>query len=251
MSRRVRPRSRRSRVQQVEDLRRDRGVERRRGLVGEQESRPAHERQSEQGALPQPSGEPMGILVQGPLGIRESHVAQRRERQPPRLGARDVEVEAEGLPDLRPDGLHGIQRGGRLLEDQADLAAADGSPLRIGEPEQIAPAEPDAAGDAGGLRREPQDRARELRLAAAALADERDGLPRLQREGDAADERAAARLPPEAPRSGSRRRAGARRSSRARADGDAGARRVHQTLTSSCGRPRDPSRGARRRGSCG
>ena len=50
-------------AQQVEDLCLNRDVERRRRLVGDEECRPAGERQSDERALPQPARELMRILA--------------------------------------------------------------------------------------------------------------------------------------------------------------------------------------------
>jgi hypothetical protein len=73
----------------------------------------------------------------------------------------------------------GIERGHRLLEDHADLAAADLADFRLAGAEQVAPLEMHVAAEdpAGRLREQTDDRHGGDALAAAGLADDADGLP--------------------------------------------------------------------------
>ena len=97
-------------------------------------------------------------------------------------------MEPQRLADLPPDGEHRVQTGHRLLEDHADVVAAQLAHLRLGEIEQVAPLEADDAGSAPGrLRDETQDRHGRDRLAASALAHHGHGLARIDVEGNALD----------------------------------------------------------------
>jgi hypothetical protein len=76
---------------------------------------------------------------------------------------------------------HGVERGHRLLEDHADLAAAHPPHLVFGELEKVATLEENLAVQdaAGGRRHEAHDAERTHRLAAARLPHEGNRLPRL------------------------------------------------------------------------
>ena len=86
------------------------------------------------------------------------------------------------LPDrfgeLKADGQDRIERCHRLLKDHADLTAADLADFLFAQRQKIAAVEPDAATDDTARRRrnEAQNRERTDRLAAAGLADHRNGL---------------------------------------------------------------------------
>ena len=66
------------------------------------------------------------------------------------------------LGDLPADGQHRVERGHRLLEHHADVAAAHPSHLRLGEAAQVAAIEQDLAGGDAPRRfgDEAQDRQR-------------------------------------------------------------------------------------------
>ena len=90
------------------------------------------------------------------------------------------------LLDLPPDPHDRVQRGGRVLEDHADLAATNLAHVALGEAEKVAPGKRDTPGDdLPRLRYEAHDRQRQHRLAAAGLADDADDLARSHAEGDA------------------------------------------------------------------
>src|SRR5712691_5650903 len=101
-------------------------------------------------------------------------------------------VNAERLADGRADRLARVERVGRVLEDDLDAAAELAeAPLRGGR--QVLALEDDPA---GGRLFEAQDAVRGRRLAAAALADERDRLAREDLERHAIDR--VERRPPRA-----------------------------------------------------
>ena len=92
-------------------------------------------------------------------------------------------MQPQRLADLAADREHRIEARHRLLEDHADLVAADGAHGALVELEQIDPLEANAARDlAGRLRDQAQDRHRGNRFAAAALADDGQRLAFLDDE---------------------------------------------------------------------
>src|SRR6266542_4739671 len=90
------------------------------------------------------------------------------------------------LGQLAADGEDGVERRHRLLEDHADLPAANRAHVLVGELEEGASLEAYLAADdaSGGRGHEPHDAERADRLAATRLADEGNGLPRPDIPGD-------------------------------------------------------------------
>jgi hypothetical protein len=113
-------------LDQVEDLRLDRHVERRRGLVGDDDVRLRTQRQRDHHALPHAAGELVRILV-ARCAHPGSGMPTRRIRSTARLRASASPTRQMRLDRLHQLLLHGekrVQRGQRVLEDHADLLAA-------------------------------------------------------------------------------------------------------------------------------
>ncbi len=93
------------------------------------------------------------------------------------------------LGDLPADRQHRVERGHRLLEHHADLAAAHLAHLVVGKLHQVAAVEHNLARDDAPRRArdQPQDGQRADRFARAALADDGDCFSRIDRIGDAVD----------------------------------------------------------------
>ena len=114
-----------------------------------------------------------------------ARVARRLAAQAP--------VDAQALGQLPADGEDRVQRRHRLLEDHADLVAADGAhQIVVGaaqlDPLAAAVEEQAAAGDlAAAELDEPHQAQRRHRLARPALADEAHGLARRDGEADVLD----------------------------------------------------------------
>ena len=129
------PCSRHERLQQRDDLRLDRDVERGRRFVGDDQLRlgaraPARSRPA--GACRPRTGAGTGRCAGARPGCRStssSSIARCARRR-----ARQVEVRLDGLDELPADRVQRIQRRQRVLEDRADLLAADAcaSPRRRG-----------------------------------------------------------------------------------------------------------------------
>src|SRR4051794_4790774 len=120
--------------------------------------------------------------------LRDADEVQHLDGAVLRRAPLDAFMQAQRLAQLAPDRQHRIEAGHRLLEDHADVVAADVAHRALGQRQEIAALKPDRAGDlAGRLGDEAQDRVRGDGLAAAALADDRQRLALLDLEGDAVD----------------------------------------------------------------
>ena len=92
-------------------------------------------------------------------------------------------MEGDGLGHLAACREHGIERAHRLLEDHADLRAAQRAHLGLRQGQQLAPLESDAAaGDLAGGRHQTHDAQRRHALAATRLADQAEDAAGLERE---------------------------------------------------------------------
>ncbi len=163
---------------QLQDLRLDRDVERRRRLVGDDELWIAREADGDHHALAHAARKLVRILVEPPLGIGDADEPEQLHRAGARLLLRHVQMDEQRLHDLQPDRQDRVERGHRLLEDHRDVAPAAFAHLLVREIEEVHPLEHDLAVDdpARRLREQPHDRERRHRLAAAGLADDREHL---------------------------------------------------------------------------
>ncbi len=117
--------------QQIDDLRLHGHVERRRGLVGDQQLRTARERHGDHHALAHAAREFVRVGVDPLLGTRDAHLSQRLDRAPASLGLAHRLMREDLLHDLGPDAVHGVQRAHRILEHHGDALAADRAQFRI------------------------------------------------------------------------------------------------------------------------
>ena len=110
---------------QVEDLRLDGDVERRGRLVGDQQLRVAGQRHGDHHPLPHAAGELVRIFAHPPRRRRDADQGQHLDRPRSSACARvEALVQPQRLADLAADGQHRVQAGHRLLEDHADVVAA-------------------------------------------------------------------------------------------------------------------------------
>ena len=165
-------------LQQVDDLRPDRHVERAHRLVGDDHRGVQRERPRQ----PHPLALPAGQLVRVPPGVHRrqpDHLEQLADPLAALIAGADV-VDAERLGDARPGPPLRVERRRRVLEDHLELGPLRPVPavLRVQRP----PAEQDRPGRRAD---EPDDGAPERGLAAAGLADQPERLGRREPEGDA------------------------------------------------------------------
>ena len=176
-------------LHELQDLRLDRHIERRRRLVRDDELRIARERDRDHDALAHAARELVRILLEAALRIGNAHQLHELDGTRLRLLLRHAEMDEERLHDLEADRQHRVERCHRLLEDHRDVASPDLAHLVFAEIEQVLPPEQDAARDHSSRRprKEPHDGERGHRLAATRLADERHDLAGAHPVGDALD----------------------------------------------------------------
>ena len=171
--------------QKVDDLRLDRHVQRRRRLVGDQQTGFADQRDGDHRALAHAAGQLMRIAVMDPGRTGDTDTGQSLDGPLPRLRAADGEMGANGLADLVADREHRIERAHRLLEDHADPAAANAPQPGVRQSDQVLPLEHRTADDmADGRRQKAEQGQAGHRLAAAAFPDDADPFARQDVEAD-------------------------------------------------------------------
>jgi hypothetical protein len=169
-------------VEQVEDLRLHRDVERGGGLVGEQQLGAARQGDGDDDALAHAARQLVRELTEPALGLGDVHRAQQVDRRVAGRGPVEVGVDLERLDDLAPDAHHGVERRHRVLEDHRHLRAPVRPQGGVVEPVDALTLEGDLARPLGGGRQQPHDRAGQHRLAAARLAHQPERAPAGERE---------------------------------------------------------------------
>ena len=173
-------------VHQLQDLGLGGHVERRGGLVGDQQVGVVDERHRDHHALPHSARELVRVVVHARLGARDGHGLQHLHRAAVGDLLADVLVQLHRLAQLRADRVDRVQRRHRVLEDHRDLVAADLAQL-VGVDLQQIPVLEDrlALGHGVPLRVQAHDRHAGDALAAARLAHDRERLALLDAERDA------------------------------------------------------------------
>ena len=113
-------------LEQLDDLRLDRHVERGGRLVGDDQLGLGRQRERDHHALAHAARELVRVVVDALRGGRDAGVLQQADGAPARLGLAHRQVRAGWSRSVAgPIGVERVQRGQRVLEDRADLAAAD------------------------------------------------------------------------------------------------------------------------------
>ena len=173
-------------AQQIEDLPLDRDVERGRRLVGDEQPGLAGEGRGDQRALAEAAGQLVRVFVDAPLRIRHADGIEQLDGPGPRRPAASQPMHFQRFGDLAADGVDGVECRHRLLQHQADFAAADRAHRALVEGQEVAPVEPHRApDDPPGRVDQAQDRQRGQRLATARLAHQGQRLAGVEREADA------------------------------------------------------------------
>ena len=141
MSSSARPKFRRNVAQQVEHLGLHGDVERGGRLVRDEEHRIAGQGRGDEHPLPLSAGQLVRVVAGARGGVRDPDGVEQRDGAPPGFGLRRLPVDDEGLGDLVADGEHRVERGHRLLEDEADTRAADRRAGRARRAGQVASVE--------------------------------------------------------------------------------------------------------------
>ena len=173
-------------LHQFQDLRLDGHVQRRGGLVGDDQFGLAAQGHGDHHPLAHAAAQMVGILAQPPVGVRNPDQVQQLQRPRPRRVVVHVQVVGQRLGKLPPDGQHGIERGHGLLEHHRDLAAPHVADLCVAQLEKIGAHETDAALHDAPRRvgNEPEDGKGADRLAAPRFADDGNRLSLLHDVGN-------------------------------------------------------------------
>ena len=175
-------------IDDVQDLGLDRHVERRRGLVGDQELGPTDESHGDDHTLAQTTRELEGVLTEPFLGPRHLHHLQYLEGAETRLLVGRAFVDAQPFTDLTPDLGRRVERAHRVLGDQRHGLAAIVAHLLLGQRRQVDVVEHDVAfDDLAVAGQQSHDRETRGRLSAAGLTDQADALTGVDGQGKVID----------------------------------------------------------------
>src|SRR6266513_2645980 len=154
-----------------DDLRLHRHVERGGRLVGDQQDRLRGERQRDDHALAHAAGELVRVMVEARLRSRDTDFGEQRQGPLPQLLSREAEMRADRLLELLADSEERIERAERILEHDADAPAADGAQRGLRQAVDALAFEPDLArGEAPRGLEQPHDGEAGERLAGARLS---------------------------------------------------------------------------------
>src|SRR5262245_35619509 len=182
-------------LQKLQDLRLHGDIECRRRLVRNEQVGLVGERHRDHHALAQPARELMRIARQPAGRIRNADLRQQVHGAVARGRTGEPLMQKQDLADLLLDRVQRIERGHRLLEDDADVVAAHVPDLPLAHGEQILALESDFARRMlrRRIRQELHDRQRGRRLAGAGFADQSHRFTFRDIEGDAVDRKRFAR----------------------------------------------------------
>ena len=175
------------RLEQPQDLRLHRDIQRGGRLIGDQQVRLAGQRDGDHHALTLATGQLMGIAVDTSRRLRDADLLEQFQRLVAGRAALEVTMQCQYLDDLAPDAVQRVERGHRLLEDGGDAVAAQLAHAPRRGTQQVFAAQADGALDLGEFRQQAQNGGGRDRLAGAGLADQRQRLALVESEADALD----------------------------------------------------------------
>ncbi len=184
-------------LHQIDDLGLDRHVERGRRLVGDQKLRIAGKADRDHHALAHAARKLVRIGHQPLFGTGNADEAQKLDGACARIRLRHPAMIDQRLANLVADAHDRIERGHRILEDEADIAAAHLAQVGIGHLLQVAPVEiRRTLRHLDLVRQKPHQAEHRQALAAAGFADDAKRLALVDIEVDAIDDDggAAARI---------------------------------------------------------
>jgi hypothetical protein len=175
-------------AQQQQDLDLDGGVERSGRLVCQQHLGMARKRQRDHGPLPHAAGHLVRIGVEPAARGGDAHALQHLERALATLAPTCAPVPHHGLGDLIADGVDGVERQHRLLEDHGGDTATDLLEPGLVERQHVLAGERYGSFDPSTARRQhAQQRSQRHALTRARLAKEAEHLALRQRDVDAVE----------------------------------------------------------------
>ncbi len=173
---------------QLQDLRLRGHVERRGGLVGDQQGRVEHQGRGDHDALALTAGDLVGIDVDQALGLGQVHGAHDLQHALAAVGLGELGVDLQHLGDLVAHRHDRVECGHRLLEDHGHARAAQAAQARGLGLQHILALEQDLAGGGPQLaRQQPHHGLGGDGLAGARFAHHAHDLAGVDGEGDVLD----------------------------------------------------------------
>ena len=174
-------------LQEPQVLGLDGDVQRRGGLVGDEDPRAGGDGRGPHHPLAHAAAELMRVVSQPRLRRGDPHEAQQLRDPLPEARPRHDAVDPQRLRHLVADGEHRVQGAQGILEDHGDLAAPDPAHFLLRYLQQVPSPEQHLARDdaPGRPRHQAQDGEAGHALAAARLPQEPQRLPLVQGERDA------------------------------------------------------------------
>ena len=175
--------------QHLKDLRLHGYVERRGGLVGDDQLGFAGKRNRDHHALAHAARKLVRVEAHHTLRVADVHGREALQHAQPRAGLARAHVQAQDIGHLVLDPVGRVQRGHRVLQDHRDRRAQEAAALALGHLQQVFSLEADRAG--GHLRalgQDVEDGLADHRLAAAGFADEAEDLSCFQLQVDPAQD---------------------------------------------------------------
>ena len=124
-------------TEELENLGLDGDVEGGGGLVGDEQVGLVGERHRDHHPLSLAAGELVGIGAEPALGVADADLLEQLEHADARRRVAHALVELQHLADLALDGVERVERRHRLLEDDADIIAADAPEILVAGGEEI------------------------------------------------------------------------------------------------------------------
>jgi len=184
-------------LDQFQNLRLHRNVQRRRRFIGDDEAGPAHQCHGDHRPLPEPARKLKRVKPHGVGRIGESNQAEHPFGMLQAFLATDVPMQEKRLADLVADGMQ-VRKGRHgVLEDHRNIPAAESAHflafgVQFGEVDRFSPVirlvkQDFAAGNPGLGRQQPHDRLGGDRFPRTRLADQGDDRPRTNGEREIYD----------------------------------------------------------------
>jgi len=168
-------------LDQPEDLRLDRHIQRRCRFIGDQKLRPAGQGHGDHDALFHATRHLVGVIVDARFGIGNADMAEQFDTPGAGRAAPHVLMLAQWLGQLAAHAVQRIERGHRLLENHPHAVAANALHFFFRGAEQVASLQADAA--AGRMKPitldQSHDRERRLGLATSRFADKTQSPARV------------------------------------------------------------------------
>ena len=173
--------------EQVEDLGLDGDVERGGGLVGDQQVGGVGEGHGDHHPLALAAGELVRVAGEPCLGGGDADAGEQLEDPLAHRLAADALVQFDRLAELLFQRVQRVERGHRLLEDEADVIAAGGAEFGRAGADHFAALVADRPADPGAVGQQRDGGERGDGFAGAGFAHQRDGLALVDVEAHALD----------------------------------------------------------------